>query len=129
MSNGVLVLCPGDEESRGRIVATVRKCGVRPHSCSSYRQALALFEQRDLAAVFCSDMLEDVDYSVVIETAKPVPVIVVSRFAEWDPYMAALRAGAFDYVACPPDIGEVERILRFALEKHWRLSRHASAVA
>jgi len=42
----------------------------------------------------------------------------LSRFAEWDRYIAALRDGAFDYIACPPDPTETERIARLAIGNH-----------
>jgi len=40
---------------------------------------------------------------------------VLSRFDEWDHYLAALRAGAFDYIVCPPDFAETERIVWSAI--------------
>jgi DNA-binding NtrC family response regulator len=46
------------------------------------------------------------------------PVIVLSHLADWDAYMRALSAGAFDYIACPPDPVETERILRLALAQN-----------
>lgn len=126
MNDIVLVLCPEDQKSRDGIVAAIRKCGLHPESCSSYKEARGALVRHELAAVFCTDALDDADYLQVIETAKPVPVIVVSRFADWGPYVAALRAGAFDYVASPPASDEVERILRCALEEDWRLARVAA---
>jgi DNA-binding NtrC family response regulator len=51
----------------------------------------------------------------VVAAANPTPVVVLSRFAEWDHYLAALRAGAFDYNACPPDSAETERIVCSAI--------------
>ena len=117
MLTNVLILCP-EEESRDKIAASVRKCGLDPLLGSSFRQARDLLEQHNLTAAFCSDALEDADYAEVIEATKPVPVIVLSRFAEWGPCLAALRAGAFDYVPCPPDPREVERILSLAVAEH-----------
>jgi DNA-binding NtrC family response regulator len=49
---------------------------------------------------------------------------VLSRFAEWDHYLAALRDGAFDYIACPPDSAETERIVWSAIAR----ARESSAV-
>ena len=67
--------------------------------------------------VFCQDILADGDFRAVIAEADAVPVIVLSRFAEWDHYLAALRDGAFDYIACPPNAKETERILQSAISK------------
>jgi len=55
----------------------------------------------------------------MIEAAAPTPVIVLSRFAEWGPYLTALKAGAFDYLVCPPDGAEVDRILSCG-RRAWR---------
>jgi len=126
MLHSVLILCPEDE-SRDKIAASVRKCGLDPLLSSNYREARELLEQHDLAAAFCSDSLEDANYPEIIEVAKPVPVIVLSRFAEWGPCLAALSAGAFDYIPCPPDPCEVERILSCAVEEQPRL--HGLAVS
>jgi DNA-binding NtrC family response regulator len=53
---------------------------------------------------------------------------VLSHLADWDAYMRALSAGAFDYIACPPDTAEAERILRLALERN-PPPRHARTAA
>jgi DNA-binding NtrC family response regulator len=45
-----------------------------------------------------------------------IPVIVISCIADWEAYMKAISAGAFDYIAFPPDPVESERILRLALD-------------
>jgi DNA-binding NtrC family response regulator len=52
-----------------------------------------------------------------------IPVIVLSHLADWDAYMTALSAGAFDYIACPPERIETERILRHALNQNLRARR------
>ena len=65
--------------------------------------------------VFCHDTLPDGDFRDVVAAVKPTPVVVLSRFAEWEHYIAALRDGAFDYIACPPDSAETERIVRSAI--------------
>jgi DNA-binding NtrC family response regulator len=122
MLRSVLILCP-EGENRNKIAATVRRCGLDPLLGSNYREARDLLGLHNLAAAFCSDTLEDAAYPQIIEAAKPVPVIVLSRFAEWGPYLAALAAGAFDYIPCPPDPHEVERILSSAISEHLRFQR------
>lgn len=126
MVGTVLIVCP-ENESRGKIVTTIQNCGLHALPCSSCHEAYSLLQRKSFTVLFCSDALDDGSYQEVIEMAKPLPVIVLSRFAEWEPYMAALRAGAFDYVACPADSDEVQRILKCALEEYWRLSRAAAA--
>lgn len=68
--------------------------------------------------------------SIVEEMGKrpvPVPVIAVSRTGEWHECLAALRVGAFDYMALPPQRDEVKRVLKFALGESFR--RNGLAVA
>jgi len=43
---------------------------------------------------------------------------LVDQTAEWGPCLAALAAGAFDYIPCPPDHREVERILSSAISEY-----------
>ncbi len=123
-----LLICP-EEESRSGVAGSLRKCGVHPLSCCTYIEARRLLQQHNFSVVLCSDRLADADYRSVIAAAKPTPVVVLSRLAEWGPYLAALRAGAFDYIACPPDPSEVERILWSAINDGSRMHRKAASAA
>ena len=128
----ILVIC-ADREHRQRIVETVRKLGLLPASCGSLREARSLLVHQDFCVVFCSDTLPDGDFRDVLndlrKTTTDVPVVVLSRLAEWDTYLSALGAGAFDYIALPPDSAETERILCAALSESSRLHRTAHAAA
>jgi DNA-binding response OmpR family regulator len=118
----VLIIC-AEGESRKRIVATTHKCGLGPVSCSTLNDARSLLARQHFTVVFCSDTLPDGDFRAVIQTARSIPIIVLSRLAEWESYLVAINAGAFDYIACPPDPAETERILRFALSESSRTHR------
>lgn len=123
----ILILCPEDE-SRVKLVASILTLGLQPLCSTSCGEAQSLLERHKFSAILCNDTLEDGDYRDVIKAATPIPVIVLSRFAEWGPYLAALKAGAFDYIACPPERAEVDRILSLALNEHsLPLARAASA--
>jgi DNA-binding NtrC family response regulator len=91
------------------------KLGEIPIGCSSCEEAKNLLAQHHFKVVFCGDSLSDGEYAEVVKAAKSVPVIVLSRFAEWDSYLPAMAAGAFDYIACPPFEPELGRILSLAL--------------
>ena len=124
----VLIIC-AEEQSRKRIIATTHKCGLGPVTCSTLDDARSLLARQHFKSVFCSDTLPDGDFRGIIWAAKSIPVIVLSRLAEWGPCLVALNAGAFDYIACPPEPVETERILRFALHEFSRLHRTAQAAA
>ena len=54
-------------------------------------------------------------------------MIALSHLWEWDSCVEAISAGAFDYIACPPDSKETERVLRLALEHLEPYARHSAA--
>lgn len=124
----VLIIC-AEGESRERVMATTHKCGQDPVSCSTLDDARSLLARQQFAIVFCSDTLLDGDFRAVIRTVRSIPVIVLSRLAEWEPYLLALNAGAFDYIACPPDPVETERILQIALNESSRIRQAAQMAA
>jgi two-component system response regulator PilR (NtrC family) len=103
-------------EKTGEIV---RRLDLQPVSCASLTDARARIEERSFQFVLCSDDLPDCNFRtavrVLTSSTGGAPVIVLSHLADWDAYMRALGAGAFDYIACPPDPVEAERILRLAL--------------
>lgn len=96
------VLIVGPDEENGRTVAAcAARRGETPISCASYKEARSLLERGRFRVVFCHDDLGDGRYGEVIRSAKPAPVIVLSRSAEWPWYLDALDAGAFDCIAYP----------------------------
>lgn len=95
---------------------------VQAVACDSLSAARARIETQSFQSVLCSDDLPDCTLrtavSVLSASTLGAPVIVLSHLADWDAYMKALAAGAFDYIACPPDPPELERILRVALAQN-----------
>jgi DNA-binding NtrC family response regulator len=66
---------------------------MKPPPTSEFR----FMTTQKFGVVFCHETLLDGDFRGVVSVAKTTPVVVLSRFAEWDHYLAALRAGAFDF--------------------------------
>jgi len=112
--NQVLVISP-EKEHHQKINTAMNKCGLSAICCTKFDEAQAFMTTQKFGVVFCHETLPDGDFRGVVSVAKPTPVVVLSRFAEWDHYLAALRAGAFDYIACPPDFAETERIVWSAI--------------
>lgn len=128
----ILVISP-EEEHRERIVEIIRKYGLRPTCCCGLREALPLLARQNFSTVFCNDTLPDGDFRAIIHEVRKshadVPVVVLSRLADWDGYMSAVGAGAFDYIACPPNPAETQRILWSALSESSGLHRTAHATS
>jgi two-component system response regulator PilR (NtrC family) len=99
-----------------------RRLGLQSISCASLTDARARIEEQTFQFVLCGDDLPDCNLRtavrVLTSSTGGAPVIVLSHLADWDAYMRALSAGAFDYIACPPDPVETERILRLALAQN-----------
>jgi DNA-binding NtrC family response regulator len=110
----VLVIS-ADADHHEKIKAIAQRFGLGSICCMKFVEARIFMGSDNIKVVFCSDVLPDVDFRAVIAAVKTTPVVVLSRFAEWDYYLAALRDGAFDYIACPPDSAETERILWAAI--------------
>ncbi len=63
----------------------------------------------------------------VKETDPHLPVVLITAFAEIPASVAAMRAGAFDYLAKPFDHPEVVRVVRAALAERERRRRSMAA--
>jgi two-component system response regulator PilR (NtrC family) len=110
-----------------------RRLELQTVRCTSLGDARAHIAKQTFQLVLCGDDLPDCNLrtavSVLNASTGGAPVIVLSHLADWDAYMRALGAGAFDYIACPPDSAETERILQLALAQNpppHRASRAAS---
>ena len=105
-----------------KIEEIARRLGLQSIRCASLTAARAHIEEQSFQFVLCGDDLPDCNLRtavrVLTSSTGGAPVIVLSHLADWDAYMRALSAGAFDYIACPPDPVETERILRLALEQN-----------
>ena len=127
----VLMIC-SDSAHSDKASEIVRALDLQSVICSSLTDALALIGRQMFQLVLCDDDLPDCNLrtslKVLLSATDGVPVIVLSDLADWDAYMMALSAGAFDYIACPPERVETERILRLALSQNLR-SRRASSTA
>jgi DNA-binding NtrC family response regulator len=128
----VLIIC-SDSAQGDKATEIVRGMGLQSVICSSLTDARALIERQAFQAVLCSDNLPDCNLrtslKVLSSATGGVPVVVFSHLAEWDAYMKALSAGAFDYIAFPPERVETERILRLALNQNppMRSASHTAA--
>ena len=119
----VLIIC-FDQTNRDKAAEVVRNIGLQPVLCPSLSDARVLTGQQTFQFVLCGDDLPDCNLRTALKvlsvSTDGIPVIVLSRLADWGAYINALSAGAFDYIACPPELVESERILRLAQGYHPR---------
>jgi len=117
-----VLIVSSDPQQRENTEKIVSRLGLSSVGCASLTDARARIVEQTFQFVLCSDDLPDCTLRtavrVLTSSTGGVPVIVLSHLADWDAYMRALAAGAFDYIACPPEPIEAERILRLALAQN-----------
>ena len=116
----VLVLCE-DAEVRVALRESLKRCSVKRIYCKT-RLALreAIAAHAGDAVVYAGEhpgsKLRDLMEWPEVRAAH-LPVIAVSRFGEMPDYLAAMEAGAFDYMARPLRREEVSRIVKNAVDR------------
>jgi DNA-binding NtrC family response regulator len=117
----ILIVCT-EIVQRDKMIEIVQSVGLQAVPCASLTDARALIERQTFQAVLCNDELPDCNLRTAVRVLSSstggIPIIVLSHLADWDAYMKALSAGAFDYIAFPPEPLETERILRLALDQN-----------
>ena len=128
-----VLIVSSDAARREKSLEIVVKVGLHCVECASLTDARTLIEGQPFSMVLCDDDLPDCNLRTAVRvlssSTRGVPVIVLSHLADWDAYVRALNAGAFDYIACPPDPVETERILRLALSQASLPRRSAQTAA
>ncbi|MGD0674686.1 MAG: sigma-54 dependent transcriptional regulator [Polyangiaceae bacterium] len=101
---------------------------------TSPREALAIFEREDFGLVITDVSMADMSgvelCQQLVARREDMPVIVMTAYANMDTAIAAIRAGAYDFVTKPFDMDElaltVERALRHrALKEEVKRLRQA----
>jgi DNA-binding NtrC family response regulator len=110
-----------------------RTLGLQSVACASLSDARAQIDMQTFRVVLCADDLPDCNLRMAVRVlaaaTRGIPVIVLSHLADWDAYIRALDAGAFDYIVCPHDPPEAERILRLAIGLNPPLGRASRTAA
>jgi DNA-binding NtrC family response regulator len=88
--------------------------------CSDGREALAAFERRAADVVISDIMMPNMEgHQLLTELHRRVPglpIILVTRFGSISAAVAAMQAGAFDYVTKPVEVFELQTRVKRALE-------------
>jgi DNA-binding NtrC family response regulator len=128
-----VLIVSSDPAHCAKLGEIVGRLGMQSAACAALADARAHIDAQGFQIVLCSDELPDCNLRMAVpvlaNATGGVPVIVVSHLAEWDAYLRALDAGAFDYLVCPPDPEEAERVLQLALGQHPPLGRASGTAA
>ncbi len=116
----VLVAC-NDCESRCALAGILAGLGLDIVFASSIGQAREILLGQPIRLVLCEDILPDGSFHDVLHALKfaglRVPLVVCSLLGEWDEYLKAMEAGAFDFIAPPFRPTELQSIVNSILNK------------
>ena len=116
-SSARVLIVSGEGHHRETLAAAVQRGGWKPALSATVDGAEILLARGHYDAVLSEDTLPDGNFTKVMTLVERfrsagTPLIVVSRRDEWENYIAALAAGAADYLAFPPYPGEVGAVAR-----------------
>ena len=123
VGSGVLIV-DDDQDLREILARLVRKEGFTPLTAADGGSALELLRLQGAEVMLADVHLPDRDGLELLQKAREMdadlPVIMITAYAGVNQAVAAMRAGAYDYLAKPFQHREVIRLLRRALEERQR---------
>jgi DNA-binding NtrC family response regulator len=128
----VLIVAP-ESPDRDRLQKIFSDSGAKSACCSTLLEARTILSGHlFFSAVFCQDPLPGGDLQTLLADVaryqNGVPVVALSLQADWDAYLRAMYAGAYDCLALPPAPLEAQRVLRSAI-REFSTVRTGEAVA
>lgn len=125
-----VIVATNDLKMRTALSKILGDHGIEIECVDGVRAANDLFAGGDISVCLCGFGLEDGTYKELVKLARrqspEIPVIIVSTSScsnEYSEYLAAMNAGAFDFLCYPYQAREVERILRLAVASSHRIAR------
>jgi len=124
------VLVVDDEaDIRELLGMTLARMGLEAHCAASTSEAYALLAQNSYDLCLTDMRLPDGDGLTVVEhVAKhhpSLPVAVITAHGSTENAVAALKAGAFDYLAKPVSLDQLRTLVRYALKLPRPVQRRA----
>ena len=108
-----------DEGVLRKFAKIMGQCGLAAFLASGVSESIRILNHEKICLVLCEDRMTDGNYKDILHAAEnsrsKAPVIVFSPTGDWPDYFKAIRAGAFDYMAYPPFLGELPRVIHDAL--------------
>lgn len=123
LPNGLVA--SSDRRVRRELAEILEQCGLAPVAASTVAETGVVLVRHEVCIVLCNDCLGDGNYEDILKlrnrSQRKVPVIVFSRTGDWTECLAAIRGGAFDYLAYPLIPGDIQRVIRNALRQEQHL--------
>lgn len=125
------VVISQNPEWQQTVAKVLKDCGLDVVFSDTVRESAVTLSNRPVCLTICEETLSDGDFRDVLRQTEcsvgSSPVIVISRVADWDRYLEAVRQGAFDYIGFPCHPAEVERVVRNGLLEYLHTHNYATA--
>ncbi|MCL6481026.1 MAG: response regulator [Firmicutes bacterium] len=116
----VLIAC-FDPQNRRTLVQWLGEHSLEPILFATLVELRELLRERPVVLVLCEPQLADGDFRDVLEVVarseRRIPVVVTSPKSETQEYLAAMQAGAFDFLPYPIRPRDLEWVLSNALHR------------
>jgi len=122
--NGSILVIDDDEATRSSLREWLANAGYRTRTAASGAEGLEVLQAGDEDAVLLDLVMAGVDGFEVLrryrEQGGRAPVVVLSALSDAEDVVRAMRLGATDYLPKPFDVGELDLVLRRALDSRPR---------
>lgn len=117
-----ILLIEDDPDGRRSLSDALRESGYEVAAAESGRQGLEFFGRQTFAAVLSDIKLPDLDGHEILkqirQSAPELPVLLITAYGTVPEAVAALKAGAYDYILKPLDLAELQAKVAHAVEAH-----------
>lgn len=117
-----ILVVDDDKEVADTLVEYLVKLGYTATAAYGGREGLARFEQGDFQLVMLDLKMPDMDGMEVLPAIKTIDsravVLMITGFGTIETAVAAIKAGAYDFIQKPVDMKALEVIVSRALERH-----------
>jgi DNA-binding NtrC family response regulator len=113
-----VLVVSSESENCNALGNTINQEGWSTICASTVGECEGVLAEQNIDLVFCERDLTDGTYRDVLVIARSrrrsARLVVVSRLANWDEYLEALREGAFDLIASPYKSADIAHVLNQA---------------
>jgi two-component system response regulator PilR (NtrC family) len=128
MSMTKVLVIDDEPDIRELLALTLTRMGLMCDAMSSFEEGIDCIDRHDYFLVLTDMRLPDGDgYEIVkyIQKNRPqLPVAVITAYGNVEEAVNTLKAGAFDYVSKPVDLGMLKALVNTALHMHHNLPNH-----
>lgn len=120
MTKNQVLVVDDEADIRELLGLTLTRMGLDPHCAGSTAEAITLLDTHDYELCLTDMRLPDGDGLAVLDYVSKhhpnMPVAVITAHGSAENAVAALKAGAFDYLAKPVSLNQLRTLVRSALK-------------